>query len=81
MAVGGAMRRLKDEGHTVLISSHVLHDVEQICDCIAIINRGRVVIRMCSERLFACSCLPSVLSSVLAALKVAQVAATASTSR
>jgi ABC-2 type transport system ATP-binding protein len=39
------MRRLKDEGHTVLISSHVLHEIEQICDRIAILNRGRVVVQ------------------------------------
>ncbi len=40
----GLMKRLKDEGHTVLISSHVLHEVEQICDRIAILNRGKVVV-------------------------------------
>lgn len=39
------MRRLKDEGHTVIISSHVLHEIEQICDRIVIMNRGRVVVQ------------------------------------
>jgi ABC-type multidrug transport system ATPase subunit len=39
------MRRLKDDGHTVLISSHVLHEIEQICDRIAILNRGKVVVQ------------------------------------
>jgi ABC-2 type transport system ATP-binding protein len=39
------MKRLKAEGHTVLISSHVLHEIEQICDRIAIMNRGRVVVQ------------------------------------
>jgi ABC-2 type transport system ATP-binding protein len=39
------MRKLKIEGHTVLISSHVLHEIEQICDRIAILNRGRVVVQ------------------------------------
>lgn len=39
------MKRLKGEGHTVLISSHVLHEIEQICDRIAILNRGRIVIQ------------------------------------
>jgi ABC-2 type transport system ATP-binding protein len=39
------MRRLKAEGHTVLVSSHVLHEIEQICDRIAILNRGRVVVQ------------------------------------
>ena len=36
------MQRLKDQGHTVFISSHVLHEIEQICDRIAILDRGRV---------------------------------------
>ena len=39
------MHGLKAEGHTVLISSHVLHEIEQICDRIAILNRGRVVVQ------------------------------------
>jgi ABC-2 type transport system ATP-binding protein len=39
------MKRLKEEGHTVLVSSHVLHEIEQICDRIAILNRGRVVVQ------------------------------------
>jgi ABC-2 type transport system ATP-binding protein len=39
------MHRLKAEGHAVLISSHVLHEIEQICDRIAILNHGRVVVQ------------------------------------
>ncbi|MDB5074925.1 MAG: transporter related, partial [Chloroflexi bacterium] len=39
------MKRLKAEGHTVLISSHVLHEIEQICDRIAILHKGRVVVQ------------------------------------
>src|SRR5581483_1363790 len=39
------MRRLKEMGHTVLISSHVLHEIEQICDRIAIMNHGKVVVQ------------------------------------
>jgi ABC-2 type transport system ATP-binding protein len=39
------MKTLKQEGHTVLISSHVLHEIEQICDRIAILQRGRVVVQ------------------------------------
>jgi ABC-2 type transport system ATP-binding protein len=45
------MKRLKDEGHTVLISSHVLHEIEQICDRILILNRGRVVVQGSVEAL------------------------------
>ncbi|MEZ6125865.1 MAG: ABC transporter ATP-binding protein [Planctomycetaceae bacterium] len=32
-----------DQGLTVLISSHLLHDVERIVDTIAVLNRGRLV--------------------------------------
>jgi ABC-2 type transport system ATP-binding protein len=39
------MHRLKSEGHTVLISSHVLHEIEQICDRIVILNHGKVVVQ------------------------------------
>lgn len=45
------MKRLKGEGHTVLISSHVLHEIEQICDRIAIMNRGRIVVQGPVEQL------------------------------
>jgi len=39
------MRRLKGEGHTVLISSHVLHEIEQICDRIVIMSKGKIVVQ------------------------------------
>ncbi|HCG02050.1 MAG TPA: ABC transporter ATP-binding protein [Chloroflexi bacterium] len=39
------MRRLKSQGHTVLISSHVLHEIEQICDRILILNHGKIVVQ------------------------------------
>jgi ABC-2 type transport system ATP-binding protein len=45
------MKRLKDQGHTVLISSHVLHEIEQICDRIVILNHGRVVVQGSVESL------------------------------
>jgi ABC-2 type transport system ATP-binding protein len=31
-------------GHTVFLTSHVLEVVERLCDRVAIINRGRLVI-------------------------------------
>jgi ABC-2 type transport system ATP-binding protein len=33
------------EGRTVLLSSHLLDEVEKICDEVAIVDRGRVVLR------------------------------------
>jgi ABC-type multidrug transport system ATPase subunit len=42
------LRRLVDEhGVTVLISSHLLNEVEEACDRVAIIDKGRLV---CCER-------------------------------
>jgi ABC-2 type transport system ATP-binding protein len=39
------MRNLKESGHSVFISSHVLHEIEQMCDRIAILNHGKVVVQ------------------------------------
>jgi ABC-2 type transport system ATP-binding protein len=39
----GLLHRVREAGHTVFVSSHVLHEVEQVCDRIAILNHGRVV--------------------------------------
>lgn len=41
--VRGLLRRLADEGVTVFLSSHLLHEVEQVCDRVAVLNKGRVV--------------------------------------
>jgi ABC-2 type transport system ATP-binding protein len=35
--------RLRDEGHTIFFSSHILSDVEDICDQVALIRKGRLV--------------------------------------
>jgi sodium transport system ATP-binding protein len=37
------IRRLKNEGHTVLFSSHVMQEVSALCDTIVVIARGRIV--------------------------------------
>jgi ABC-2 type transport system ATP-binding protein len=37
------MRRLGREGRTVLVSSHLLAEIEQTCDAVAILRRGRCV--------------------------------------
>jgi len=37
------LRQLTGEGVTVFLSSHLLHEVEQICDRVAVLNKGKVV--------------------------------------
>lgn len=39
------MNNLRDEGHTVLVSSHVLHEIEQVCDRIMIMVHGRIAVQ------------------------------------
>ena len=36
------VRQARDQGQTVLFSSHVLSEVEQVCDRVAILHRGRL---------------------------------------
>jgi sodium transport system ATP-binding protein len=42
-AVREIIRRLKNEGHTILFSSHVMQEVSALCDAIVVIARGRIV--------------------------------------
>ncbi|MDZ8275090.1 ABC transporter ATP-binding protein [Microbacterium aquimaris] len=37
------LRRVRDAGATVLLSSHILSEVEQVCDRVSIIRAGRIV--------------------------------------
>ncbi len=37
------IRELKDEGSSVFFASHILHDVERVCDRVAVMIQGRVV--------------------------------------
>ena len=39
------VRALVGEGRTVVLSSHLLDEVEKICDAIAIVDHGRVVVQ------------------------------------
>jgi ABC-2 type transport system ATP-binding protein len=41
--VRALLRRLADEGTTVVLSSHLLAEVEQVCDEVTIVNHGRTV--------------------------------------
>ena len=38
------LRRLAGEGRTVVLSSHLLGEVEHVCDRVAVISRGRLVV-------------------------------------
>ncbi|MBA3727895.1 MAG: ABC transporter ATP-binding protein [Actinobacteria bacterium] len=42
-SVRDLLRRLGEEGRTVFLSSHFLGEVEQICDRVAILSRGRCI--------------------------------------
>ena len=37
------LRRLGDEGRTVLVSSHILSEVQQTCDHVTVIAHGRTI--------------------------------------
>jgi ABC-2 type transport system ATP-binding protein len=41
--LGAVIRTIAEEGRTVLFSSHLLHEVERVADCVALIDRGRIV--------------------------------------
>ena len=45
VAVKSVLRRLGAEGRTLLFTSHVLADVEELCASIAVLDRGRVRFR------------------------------------
>ncbi len=38
------INQMRREGKTVLFSTHVMHEAEQLCDFIVLINRGKVVV-------------------------------------
>ena len=37
------IRSLGEEGKTIFLSSHLLHEVEQVCNHVAILNKGKVI--------------------------------------
>ena len=42
--LGAVMRTIADEGRTVLFSSHLLEEVEQVADHVTMIHHGRIVL-------------------------------------
>jgi len=47
------VHRLADEGITVLLSSHLMSEVEELCDRVAIVSHGRVIYEGALEELIA----------------------------
>jgi ABC-2 type transport system ATP-binding protein len=43
--VRGLLESLKSEGMTVFLNSHLLSEVEKICDTVGIIDRGRLLVK------------------------------------
>ncbi len=43
------IRRLKDKGTTIFITSHILEVVENLCDDIAILHKGKIIAYLDSE--------------------------------
>ena len=37
------IRKLRDEGRTIFLCSHLLHEVEMVCDRVAIIKQGEMI--------------------------------------
>ncbi len=52
-AVRTILRTLRDSGHCVLFSSHVMQEVSALCDQIIVITRGRVVAHGTADELRA----------------------------
>jgi len=55
------LRRLSAEGRTVFLSSHLLSEVEQTCDRVAIIDRGRLLLSGRVDDVLSAAARPSLL--------------------
>ncbi len=51
--VADLVRELKKDGVTVIFSSHILHDIESLCDRVAILRAGRLLTTGSLEQLLA----------------------------
>jgi ABC-2 type transport system ATP-binding protein len=58
------LRQLGSEGRTVFVSSHLLSEVEQTCDRVAIIDEGRLVLSGGVDEVLAAAARPSMLVGV-----------------
>lgn len=50
-----ALELARDEGKTILFTSHVLHDVERIVDSLAIMREGKVCVQDDLDEILACT--------------------------
>jgi ABC-2 type transport system ATP-binding protein len=55
----GLIRELRAAGHTLLITSHLLDHMEEVCDRIAILDRGRLVAEGALDELIGTSAAPA----------------------
>ena len=53
LVLRGLVRKLNGEGTTVLLTTHYLEEADQLCDTIAMINKGKIVALGCPEDLKA----------------------------
>lgn len=58
------LRQMGNEGRTVFVSSHLLTEVEQICDRVAIIDRGKLILTGRVDDVLAEASRPSLLVGV-----------------
>ena len=58
----------RDESHSVLISSHIVSDLEKICDYIAFLHRGRLVFAEEKDLLYENYALVNMTKTQLAAM-------------
>lgn len=52
-AIGGMIAEMRRQGRTVVLCSHLLGQVEQVCDRIAIMDRGKVVLQGAVDEVLA----------------------------
>jgi ABC-2 type transport system ATP-binding protein len=50
--------QMKQDGHTVLLTTHYMDEAESLCDRIAVIDKGRIVASGRTHELIAASCAP-----------------------
>ncbi len=55
--LAAVVRTVADEGRTVLLSSHLLHEVQRVADRVAMLHRGRLLLDEPVEDLLARHCL------------------------